>query len=119
MKDIHDFSRSLWNTIQERNVEEFKKLTHANALFIHMGVTLSRDEEANTIAEGRIIYQNSDMQEERIEAMDSVTIVLNKMKLTAIVGGNEVTNPFVVTEVYTKLEDSYKLASLSFTKINY
>lgn len=36
MKDIHDFSRSLWNTIQERNVEEFKKLTHANALFIHM-----------------------------------------------------------------------------------
>lgn len=34
-------------------------------------------------------------------------------------GGNEVTNPFVVTEVYTKLEDSYKLASLSFTKINY
>lgn len=119
MKEIHDFSRSLWNTIQERNVEEFKKLTHANALFIHMGVTLSRDEEANTIAEGRIIYQSIDFQEERIEEMDSVTIVLNKMTLTAIVGGNEVTNPFVVTEVYTKLDESYKLASLSFTKINY
>lgn len=119
MKYIHDFSRSLWNAIQERNVEEFKKLTHANALFIHMGVTLSRDEEANTIAEGRIIYQSIDFQEERIEEMDSVTIVLNKMKLTAIVGGNEVTNPFVVTEVYTKLDESYKLASLSFTKINY
>lgn len=51
--------------------------------------------------------------------MNSVTIVLNKMTLTAIVGGNEVTNPFVVTEVYTKLDESYKLASLSFTKINY
>lgn len=119
MKDIHDFSRSLWQAIQDRDVVTFKQMTHDNALFIHMGVTLDRDSEAHTIAEGRIIYQSIDFQEERIEEMDSVTVLLNKMILTAVVGGNEVTNPFVVTEVYTKYDDSYKLASLSFTKINY
>jgi hypothetical protein len=51
--------------------------------------------------------------------MASTVVVLNKMKLTAIVGGNEVVNPFVVTEVYTNIDDVLKLASLSFTKIVY
>ena len=119
MKYIHDFSRNLWQAIQERNIVAFIQMTHDNALFIHMGVTLDRNSEAQTIAEGHIIYQDINFEEETIQEMGSVTIVLNKMKLTAIVAGNEVTNPFVVTEVYTKLEDSYKLASLSFTKINY
>lgn len=102
-----------------KNIEKFRKLTHDNALFIHMGVTFDRDREAHTIAEGHIIYQDINFEEETIQEMGTVTIVLNKMKLTAIVAGNEVTNPFVVTEVYTKLDDNYKLASLSFTKINY
>lgn len=35
----------------------------------------------------------------------------------AVVGGNEVTNPFMVTEVYIKLNGSWKLGSLSFTKL--
>lgn len=94
-------------------------MTHANALFVHMGVTFNRDQEAQTIKEGRIIYQSIDFESENIQQMESTWVVLNKMKLTAIVGGNEVTNSFVVTEVYTTTKDSYKLASLSFTKIIY
>jgi hypothetical protein len=37
--------------------------------------------------------------------------------LLAVVGGNEVTNPFIVTEVYVKENEIWKLGSLSFTKI--
>jgi hypothetical protein len=36
--------------------------------------------------------------------------------LLAVVGGNEVTNPFMVTEVYVQ-ENGWKLASLSFTRL--
>jgi hypothetical protein len=35
----------------------------------------------------------------------------------AIVGGNEVVNPFNVTEVYVQLGGAWKLASLSFTRL--
>lgn len=35
----------------------------------------------------------------------------------AVVGGNEVTHPFVVTEVYVQQDDAWKLASLSFTRL--
>jgi hypothetical protein len=43
--------------------------------------------------------------------------LLNKITLLAVVGGNEVTNPFIVTEVYIKENGAWKLGSLSFTKL--
>ena len=47
----------------------------------------------------------------------TTAIVLNQVRLSAVVGGNEVTNPFVVTEVYVREGDSWRLASLSFTRL--
>ena len=49
--------------------------------------------------------------------MGETAVLLNRITLLAVVGGNEVTNPFMVTEVYVKQEDSWQLASLSFTKL--
>ena len=49
--------------------------------------------------------------------ISNTAILLNKIRLEAIVDGNEVTNPFVVTEVYVNQDDTWMLASLSFTKL--
>ena len=49
--------------------------------------------------------------------LGTTAIVLNRIRLVAIVGGNEVTNPFVVTEVYVQEGDTWSLASLSFTRL--
>ena len=38
------------------------------------------------------------------------------MTLIAVVGGNEVTNPFVVTETYVGQAGAWKLAALAFTQ---
>ena len=40
-----------------------------------------------------------------------------RIRLTAVVGGNEVVNPFVVTEVYVPQDGRWKLGSLSFTRL--
>ena len=47
----------------------------------------------------------------------TTAILLNRIRLVAVVGGNEVTNPFVVTEVYVQQGGTWKLASLSFTRL--
>ena len=47
----------------------------------------------------------------------NTAIVLNRIRLHAVVGGSEVTNPFVVTEVYVQLNGTWKLGSLSFTRL--
>ncbi|MBP9017581.1 MAG: hypothetical protein KBG17_07575 [Paludibacteraceae bacterium] len=43
--------------------------------------------------------------------------MLNRIDLLAVVGGNEVTNPFMVTEVYIKQAEKWTLGSLSFTRL--
>lgn len=43
--------------------------------------------------------------------------MLSRIRLLAVVGGNEVTNPFVVTEAYIRRDGAWQLASLSFTRL--
>lgn len=54
-----------------------------------------------------------------MKQVGSTIVLLTKLKLTAIVGGNEVINPFVVSEIYTTQEDGMKLVSMSYTRITY
>lgn len=119
MNHIHTFSRQLWKAIQSRDVDSFLTMTYDNARFVHMGITFTRDQEADVIKEGRILYQKIEFETEDIQKMGSTWIVLNKIKLEAVVNGNVVTNPFVVTEVYIEKDGALRCASLSFTKITY
>jgi hypothetical protein len=43
-------------------------------------------------------------------------ILLDKIHLVAVVGGTEVTNPVVVTEVYEQQNDTRTLTSLLFAR---
>jgi hypothetical protein len=52
-----------------------------------------------------------------VNIIDNTAILLNRITLLAVVGENEVTNPFEVTEVYVKQNGTWKLGSLSFTKL--
>lgn len=47
----------------------------------------------------------------------TTALLLNKIRLDAVVGGNEVSNPFAVTEVYVQQNGSWKLGALSFTRL--
>lgn len=69
------------------------------------------------IKSGGIWYKKADIHEVSVKIIDSTAILLNRIDLLAVVGGKEVTNPFMVTEVYIKQNDSWKLGSLSFTKL--
>jgi len=52
-----------------------------------------------------------------VNIIDTTAILLNRITLLAVVRGNEVINPFMVTEVYVQQEGNWKLVSLSFTKL--
>jgi len=44
-------------------------------------------------------------------------ILLNDIDLLAVVGKNDVTNPFMVTEVYIKENGKWKMGSLTFSRL--
>jgi len=117
-QEVINLSKEKWRWMSERKVDSLATLFHEKAVFVHMGATMSKDEELEVIRSGRIHYKDVDIQEVSVRFIGATTaILLNKIRLAAVVGGNEVTNPFVVTEVYVQQSDTWILASLSFTKL--
>ncbi len=116
-QEIIDLSKDKWRWMSERKVDSLVVLFHEKAVFVHMGGTMSRDQELNVISSGAIHYKNAEIQEVSVSIIGTTAILLNRIRLVAVVGGNEVTNPFVVTEVYVQQNGTWKLSSLSFTRL--
>jgi len=116
-QEVISLSKEKWTWMSERKVDSLAALFHEKAVFVHMGGTMSRDQELNVIKTGGIHYKKADIHEVSVNIIGSTAILLNRITLLAVVGGNEVTNPFVVTEVYVKLDGTWRLGSLSFTRL--
>ena len=116
-QEILNLSRQKWRWMSERNADSLATLFHDEAVFVHMGATMSRNQELDVIRSGAIQYKNVEIQEASVRFVGTTAILLNRIRLVAVVGGNEVTNPFVVTEVYVQQSGSWKLGSLSFTRL--
>ena len=117
-QEVINLSKEKWRWMSERKVDSLDALFHEEAVFVHMGGTMSRDQELEVIRSGAIHYKDVDIQEVSVRFIGPTTaILLNKIRLVAVVGGNEVTNPFVVTEVYVQQSGTWTLASLSFTRL--
>jgi len=117
VQEIINLSKNKWQWMSDKNVDLLKNLFHEKAVFVHMGGSWGTEQELNIIKSGGIWYKKADIHEVSVNIIDNTAILLNRIDLLAEVGGNEVTNPFEVTEVYIKQDGSWKLGSLSFTRL--
>jgi translation elongation factor EF-4 len=101
----------------DKNTDALNDLFHEEAVFVHMGGTMTKEQELNTIRSGGIHYKHADIKETSVRFVGNTAIILDRIRLTAVVGGNEVVNPFVVTEVYVPIDGKWKLGALSFTRL--
>lgn len=116
-QEIIHLSKEKWRWMSEKNADSLSALFHEKSVFVHMGGSWGKNQELNVIKSGGIHYKKADIHEVSVNIIDNTAILLNRITLLAVVGGNEVTNPFMVTEVYIKENDKWKLGSLSFTKL--
>ena len=116
-QEILNLSRDKRRWMSERKVDTLAALFHDEAVFVHMGGSMSRDQELGVIKSGGIHYKHAEILDASVRFIGNTAIVLNRIRLDAVVGGNEVTNPFVVTEVYVQQNGTWKLGSLSFTRL--
>ena len=116
-QEVINLSKQKWDWMAARNVETLEALFHEKSVFVHMGGAWGKAREIEIIESGGIHYKQADIHEVSVNIIDNTAVLLNSITLLAVVGGNEVTNPFMVTEVYVQQEGSWKLASLSFTRL--
>ena len=115
--ELINLSKEKWRWMSEHKVDSLDALFHEKAVFVHMGATMTKTQELEVIKSGAIQYKTVEIQEASVRFIDKTAVLLNKIRLVAVVGGNEVTNPFMVTEVYVQQSGTWKLASLSFTRL--
>lgn len=116
-QEINDLSREKWQWMADKNIELLDDLFDEKSVFVHMGGSWGKQREIDVIRDGGIWYKKADIHEVSVSIIDNTAILLNRIDLSAVVDGNEVTNPFMVTEVYVKQDGNWKLGSLSFTRL--
>ena len=116
-QEVINLSKLKWRWMSERNMENLDAFFHEKSVFVHMGGSWGKEREMEIIKSGGIHYKKADIHEVSVNIIDNTAVLLNGITLLAVVGGNEVINPFMVTEVYVQQDGDWKLASLSFTKL--
>ncbi|WP_423147988.1 nuclear transport factor 2 family protein [Rubrolithibacter danxiaensis] len=116
-QEILDLSKTKWEWMADKNVESLHGLFHEESVFVHMGGSWGKAQELNVIKSGGIWYKKAAVYSAAVNFIGNTAILLNDIDLVAIVGGNELVNPFMVTEVYVKENGKWKMGSLIFSRL--
>ncbi|HXB44138.1 MAG TPA: nuclear transport factor 2 family protein [Puia sp.] len=116
-QEIISLSKQKWLWMADKNVDSLNVLFDEKSVFVHMGGSWGKTPELNTIKSGGIWYKKAEVYSVSVNFFGNTAILLNDIDLLAVVGGNEVTNPFMVTEVYIKENGKWKMGSLTFSHL--
>ena len=68
-QEVISLSRQKWQWMAERNVDALSGLFHEDAVFVHMGGTMSRSQELDVIKSGGIHYKHAEIQEVSVKVI--------------------------------------------------
>lgn len=116
-QEVINLSKDKWRWMSDKNVDSLEILFDAKSMFVHMGGSWGKTQEIDVIKSGRIHYKTAKVYSTTVNLIGNTAILLSDIDLVAVVGGNEVTNPFMVTEVFIKENGKWKMGSLSFSRL--
>ena len=116
-QEVINLSKQKWQWMADKNVDSLGVLFDDKSMFVHMGGSWGKEQEVATIKSGGIWYKKAEVYAVSVNMFGNTAILLNDIDLVAEVGGREVTNPFMVTEVYLKENGKWKMGSLTFSHL--
>jgi heme/copper-type cytochrome/quinol oxidase subunit 2 len=116
-QELLDLSKAKWQWMANKSVDTLNGLFDEKCVFVHMGGSWGKTQELNTIKNGFIWYKKAEVYGASVNVFGNTAILLNDIDLEAVVGGNDVTHAFMVTEVYLKEDGKWKMGSLTFSTL--
>ncbi len=116
-QEIINLSKQKWLWMADKKTDSLQVLFDDKSMFVHMGGSWGKKQEIDVIKGGGIWYKKAEVYSVIVNMIGNTAILLNDIDLLAVVGGNEVTNPFMVTEVYIKENGKWTMGSLTFSKL--
>lgn len=116
-QEIINLSKQKWLWMADKKTDSLQVLFDDKSMFVHMGGSWGKKQEIDVIKGGGIWYKKAEVYSVIVNIIGNTAILLNDIDLLAVVGGNEVANPFMVTEVYIKVNGKWTMGSLTFSKL--
>ena len=116
-QEVINLSKLKWDWMADKKVDTLDALFDDKAVFVHMGGSWGKTRELDVIKSGNIWYKKAEVYSVSVNIFGNTAILLNDIDLVAVVSGNEVTNPFMVTEVYLKENGKWRIGSLTFSHL--
>jgi hypothetical protein len=116
-QELLELSAAKWKWMADKNVDSLTALFTEKCVFVHVGGSWGKEQELTTIKGGGIWYKKAVVYGASVNFFGGTAILLNDIDLLAVVGGNEVTHAFMVTEVYVKESGKWKMGSLTFSTL--
>lgn len=116
-EEITSLSGKKWKWMAEKSVDSLDALFDEKSMFVHMGGTWGKTQELKVIKSGDIWYRKAEIYSITVNIIGNTAILLSDIDLEAVVGGNTVTNPFMVIEVYINENGKWKMGSLTFSRL--
>ena len=116
-QEVVSLSKQKWHWMADKNIDSLNVLFDEKSMFVHMGGSWGKAREIDVIKSGSIWYKKAEVYSVIVNTIGNTVILLNDIDLVAVVGGNEVVNPFMVTEVYIKENGKWTMGSLTFSKL--
>jgi hypothetical protein len=116
-QEVADLSKLKWQWMADKNVDSLAVLFNEKCMFVHMGGTWGKTQELAVIKSGGIWYKKAEVYSVSVNIFGNTAILLNDIDLVAEVGGGEVTNPFMVTEVYLYENGKWNMGQLTFSHL--
>ena len=116
-QEVINLSKQKWLWMSDKKIDSLDALFLDKSMFVHMGGSWGKEQEINVIKSGGIWYKKADVYSASVNIIGNTAILLNDIDLLAVVSGNEVINPFMVTEVYIKENGKWKMGSLTFSRL--
>jgi hypothetical protein len=83
-EEVINLSKEKWRWMSERKVDPLNALFHEEAVFVHMGATMSKQQELEVIRSGGIHYKDVDIQETSVRFIGATAILLNEIRLASL-----------------------------------
>lgn len=118
-KDVLEVSNAFWDAMRHGDGAKMIELADPACEFVHIGANAGIQEEAKFYTDGIFKPTDITIRSQKVNLFGDTAVVITDCDYALLLDGKETSHHFVVTEVYIRRDDAWKLIQWSFTALVY
>lgn len=112
-------SDKFWKAMESADEAGMRAYAAPDCTFVHIGVTCELEKEIEFYTKGLFKPTELVFHSKKAKVYGDTAVVITDCDYGLLLGGKPTTHHFAVTEVYSKMNEEWKLVQFSFTALVY